>query len=243
MEDFNHGQGVCVSFFTSRPARIITFFGILCFSLAFFLYSQDPTEEPVKQPSQENSQQPSLDISKKIVKGDRLTIKVLEQEDLSGAYTVSSEGTVEFPLISERITAEGLTFEQLAAKIKEKLEGKYFYQATVIVSPFTGEETAFSSRASIGGVIYVYGAVNNTGAMIIPENENFTVSRAIIRSGGFKDFANKKKVKLIRKSQATGKTQITYLNMVDIIDKGKWEKDIIVRDGDYIIVSEKFFNF
>jgi protein involved in polysaccharide export with SLBB domain len=65
----------------------------------------------------------------------------------------------------------------------------------------------------------------------------------IIRCGGFKDFANKKRVKLVRKFQATGKAQTTYLNMVEIIDKGRMEKDITVRDGDYIVVPEKFFNF
>ncbi|MEI8349006.1 MAG: polysaccharide biosynthesis/export family protein [Candidatus Omnitrophota bacterium] len=181
--------------------------------------------------------------SQVIAKGDKLTIKVLEQEDLNGAYTVSSEGAIEFPLINERIPAVGLTYDELAQKIKEKLEEKYFYKATVIVSAFTGEEIRTNNASSVGGVIYVYGMVGNPGAINIPEGEVLTVSKVLIRCGGFKDFANKGRIKLIRKSQATGKAQITYLNMVDIIDKGKVEKDIVVRDGDLIVVPEKFFNF
>jgi polysaccharide export outer membrane protein len=239
MEDFKCKVGICVNFFTPILIKIITFFCGIYFFVPFTLYPQESSSQPLAQTVAKSSTQPS----KLITRGEKLTIKVLEQEDLNGTYTISSDGTLEFPLISEHIVAEGLTFEQLAVKIKEKLEEKYFYQATVNVYFFTGEEAVFSSRAPIGGVIYIYGSVNSTGAITIPENEVFTVSRAIIRSGGFRDFANKKRVKLIRKSQATGKPQVTYLNMVDIIDKGKLEKDIVVRDGDYIVVPEKFFNF
>jgi protein involved in polysaccharide export with SLBB domain len=185
----------------------------------------------------------SQNSPKVISRGDKLTIKVLEQEDLNASYTVGSDGAIEFPLINERIPAEGLTFNELAVKIKGKLEEKYLYQATVSVAAFTGEEPQLLTSVPIGGVVYVYGQVGSPGAVKIPEDETLTVSKVIIRCGGFKDFANKKRVKLVRKFQATGKAQTTYLNMVEIIDKGRMEKDITVRDGDYIVVPEKFFNF
>lgn len=202
--------------------KTIILYSLICF-LIFPVYSQ-------------NSQ-------KGILRGDKLTIKVMEQEDLNGNYTVNSDGAIEFPLINEHIPAEGLTHEELAAKIKEKLEEKYFYKATVTVQTFTGQDIFASSQAPVGGVIYIYGMVNSPGALTIPEDEVLTVGKVIIRCGGFKDFANKKAVKLVRKSQTGGKPQTIRLNMVEIIDKGRIDKDIAVRDGDLIVVPEKFFNF
>jgi len=178
-----------------------------------------------------------------IAKGDKLTIKVLEQGDLNGAYSVSSDGTLEFPLITDRIKADGLTYDELAAQIKKKLEESYFYKATVNVSLFKGEEFGAESANQAGGVVYIYGMVGSPGAIRFPDDEILTVRKAIIRSGGFQNFANKRKVKLVRKSQVTGKSQIIILNMVDIIDKGKIEKDVALRDGDMIVVPEQFFNF
>src|SRR6266446_6729035 len=43
------------------------------------------------------------------------------------------------------------------------------------------------------GRIYVYGSVKGQGPQEIPADESYTVSKAIIRAGGFGDFANKRK--------------------------------------------------
>jgi protein involved in polysaccharide export with SLBB domain len=75
-----------------------------------------------------------------ILRGDKVTITVLEQEDLNGVYAVASDGRLEFPLVAEAIRAEGLTCNELAARLKQELEKDYFYQATVIVKPFEEEE-------------------------------------------------------------------------------------------------------
>ena len=181
--------------------------------------------------------------SEQLLPGDKLTIKVLEQEELNGVYTVSSEGSLEFPLIDEAIEAEDLTHNELADKIKEELEKEYFYQATVIVKPFTEGDIDTMVSEVKGGVVYIYGMVNSPGVVQIPEDETLTVSKVIIRSGGFGDFANRKKVKLIRKSPVTGKAETTIVNVVNILHRGKLEEDRVVQSEDIIVVPEKFFNF
>ena len=98
-------------------------------------------------------------------------------------------------------------------------------------------------KKSKGGVIYVYGQVGSPGAVQLPENEILTVSKVIIRCGGFRDFANKTHVKLVRKNSASGKPKTMIVNLVRVIDKGKLDEDVVVKDGDYIVVPEKFFNF
>ena len=178
-----------------------------------------------------------------ILRGDKVSIEVLEQEELNGTYIISSDGILEFPLVSDVIRAEGLSLNELAAKIKEGLEKDYFYQATVIVKPAEEGVVEEVSSKYEGGVVYVYGMVVSPGAIKIPEDEVLTVSKVIIRSGGFKDFANRKKVKLIRKSSVTGATKTIMVNLVNVLHKGKLEEDRAVQNGDIIVVPEKFFNF
>jgi len=186
----------------------------------------------------------SQESAHRIAKGEKMAIQVLEQDDLNGAYSVASDGTIQIPLIPDRINAAGLTYDELAGKIKAELEKKLFYNATVIVSPYKGNE--FSAKAGSvpeGGIIYVYGAVRSAGAVIIPKDEVLTISKVLIRCGGFGDFSDKQHVKLIRKSSVTGQPETKIVNMVDVIEKGKLDQDVEVRDGDMIVVPEKFFNF
>jgi protein involved in polysaccharide export with SLBB domain len=69
------------------------------------------------------------------------------------------------------------------------------------------------------------------------------VGKAILRAGGFGDFANKKRVQVIRGgSGQPGGKQTFVLNMTEILEKGKTEKDIILQPDDSIIVPERTFN-
>jgi len=94
------------------------------------------------------------------------------------------------------------------------------------------------------GRIYVWGQVKNQGPIDIAVNENLTAGKAILRAGGFADFANKKKIKLVRGGgfDAAGK-QNFELNMVEILEAGKAEKDIVLLPDDFIIVPSRLINF
>ncbi len=217
---------ICKKIFRIVPALCL----IIIFSAGIFtVYSQE-----------------SINI--RILRGDKLSIAVLEQEELNNNYTVDSSGQLEFPLITDPIYAEGLTCNELASQIKEELEKNYFYQATVIVKPVEEEEIEVvvpedKPEDKKQEVVYVYGMVGSPGVIKIPEGETLTVSKVIIMSGGFKEFANRKSVRLTRKSPATGEAETTIVNVVNILHKGKLEEDIVVCDGDIIVVPEKFFNF
>jgi len=84
--------------------------------------------------------------------------------------------------------------------------------------------------------------VRQQGPIEIPPDERFTLSKAILKAGGFADFANKKKVKLIRKS-ATGPAQTTIVDLEAITVRGEVDKDIELLPDDTIVVPEKFVNF
>jgi polysaccharide biosynthesis/export protein len=174
-----------------------------------------------------------LDDKRLLQIGDRLSMRVVEDRKAPVSLIVTDSGEVEVPLIG-RVLAKGKTCKQLAYTIKAPLEREYYYKATVIVG------LDFETLKSPGRV-YVTGQVRNQGPLAIPPDETFTVSRAIIRAGGFADFANKRRIKLVRKNGDKTETIIVDLELV--IKKGRTDKDPVVEPDDTIIVPERLINF
>ena len=172
-----------------------------------------------------------------IVPGVSISVTVDEDHSLDHVYVVPISGAIDFVPLG-RVQAEGLTADEVAQKIKEGLEKDYFQKATVTVAI----ESALATSGGAGGVIYVIGNVNRPGPLLLPKDERFTVTKAIIAAGNFATFANGGKVQLIRYDK-TGKKYLTYIDVDRIMKRGEFEKDIQVQDGDWIIVPEKLINF
>lgn len=177
-----------------------------------------------------------LDDKRKICPGDRLSYRVVEERKSPVALFVTDSGEIEVPLIG-RISAANKTCRQLSYDIKTPLEKDYFYKATVIVG------LDFSSMRSRGR-IYITGEVRGGGPMEIPADETFTVSKALLRAGGFGDFADKRKVRLVRKkAENSSETETIYVNVEEIIEKGRQDKDPVLNPDDMIVVPKKWINF
>jgi polysaccharide export outer membrane protein len=86
--------------------------------------------------------------------------------------------------------------------------------------------------------------VRNQGPIDIAVNENITAGKAILRAGGFADFANKKRVKVIRAGTPGGTAKQNFeLNMAEILEEGKTEKDVQLQPDDSIIIPSSLINF
>lgn len=175
-----------------------------------------------------------LDDRHKLGDGDKISFRIAEEREPPIVLAVSPSGDVEVPLIG-RVPVAGLTCKQAALKIKGELEKKYYRAATVIV----GLEA--TSTASLG-VVYVTGQVATQGPLEIPRGETFTVSKAILRAGGFADFANKRRVRILRQRPGASPERI-IVDVKAVIEQGKLDKDVIVEPGDYIVVPERGINF
>jgi protein involved in polysaccharide export with SLBB domain len=92
------------------------------------------------------------------------------------------------------------------------------------------------------GRVFLTGQIRTQGAMEIPVTGTFTLSKAIMQAGGFGDFANEKKVKVLR-TQPDGKTAQTFVVDVAEILKGKVENDLVLQPDDVIIVPEVSVKF
>jgi protein involved in polysaccharide export with SLBB domain len=63
------------------------------------------------------------------------------------------------------------------------------------------------------------------------------VSKAIIKAGGFGDFANKRKVKLTRKNG-----QEFTIDLKRVIEEGHTEEDLELQPDDQIYVPQRLIN-
>jgi polysaccharide export outer membrane protein len=165
--------------------------------------------------------------------GDKVSLQILEDRDVPKSLVVADSGELDVPYLG-RVHAADRTCKQLAAELKTQLEKEYYYRATVVL--------ALDQANKFLGRVYVWGQVRNQGPIDIAVNENLTAGKAILRAGGFGDFANKKKVKVVRASAGADK-QVFELNMVEILEEGKTEKDLPLVPDDSIIVASRLINF
>jgi protein involved in polysaccharide export with SLBB domain len=166
--------------------------------------------------------------------GDRMSFQVLEDRDQPKSLVVADSGELDVPYLG-RVPAVDKTCKQLADEIKRLLEREYYYRASVVL--------ALDSANRILGRVYVWGQVHNQGPIDVAVNENLTAGKAILRAGGFADFANKKKIKVIRPGAKGGAKQVFELNMVEILEDGQTEKDLPLQSDDSVIVSSRLINF
>jgi protein involved in polysaccharide export with SLBB domain len=171
-----------------------------------------------------------LDDKKKLGSNDYVSFRVVEDRDNeSQRLRVNDNGELEVPYVG-LVPAQGRTCKELAYSIKNLLEKEYYYHATVILAV---DRISEKSR----GRIYVYGSVRAQGPQEIPPDESYTVSKAVIRAGGFGDFANKRKVKVTRKNG-----QDFTVDLKRVIEEGHTEEDLALQPDDQIYVPQRLIN-
>jgi len=172
----------------------------------------------------------SLDDIHQLGPGDRISYRVIEDHDPPLALVITDSGDLEVPYLG-LVHAAGKTCRGLAQEIKGLLEKKLYYTATVMVS------AEAINRTRVLGKVYVTGQVRNSGSFEIPAGDTLTVSRAILSAGGFSDYSDKRNVHLIRRG-ASGSQTLT-VNVQEILQKGRLDRDVAVQPGDLIVVPER----
>jgi protein involved in polysaccharide export with SLBB domain len=172
-----------------------------------------------------------LDDKKRLGPNDYVSFRVVEDRDNESQHLrVNDNGELEVPYVG-LVPASGRTCRELAYSVKGLLEREYYYHATVILAV---DRVSEKSR----GKIYVYGNVKGQGPQEIPADETYTVSKAIIRAGGFGDFANKRKVRVTRKD---GK--VFEVDLKRVIEQGHTDEDIVLQADDQVHVPPRTWNF
>jgi polysaccharide export outer membrane protein len=177
-----------------------------------------------------------LDNRQKLGAGDRISFRVLEDQDETKSLTINDSGDVLVPYLG-LVRAVGKTSLELSREIKALLEKDLYRRATVIIA------VEVVNKARIIGKVYVTGQVRNSGGYDIPSDETFTVSKAILKAGGFVDFSDKRNVRLVRSSDRGNEKKTFTINISEIWDKGKTENDVVLQPGDLIVVPARLVNF
>ena len=163
----------------------------------------------------------ALQSDYRIAPADKLTIKVLKSDELTGDYQVDLTGRISMPLIGE-VAAADLTASQLDDKITELLGQKYFEHPDVSVGV---KESALRS-------VTVDGAVKEAGAF--PVNGPMTLIQAVALAKGSSEDANSRRVAVFRTIGGQRKAaafDLTAIRHGEAPDPTVYPGDIIVVDG------------
>jgi polysaccharide biosynthesis/export protein len=151
---------------------------------------------------------------------DVLEISVWKEPELTRSVPVRPDGKISMPLLND-VQAAGRTPLQLAAEITTGLK-KFVTdpQVTIIV-------TAINSQR-----VYILGEVSRAGAY--PLLPNMTVLQALSNGGGFTQFANLKKIYVLRVEN--GKQEKHSFNYKDVVAGKGADQNIFLKAGDTIVV-------
>jgi polysaccharide biosynthesis/export protein len=178
----------------------------------------------------------SLDDRRKLGVGDRIIFRVLEDQEDPKALTVTDSGEIDVPELG-LVAAAGKTCKQLAFEVQSNLLQATYYRATVIIGIDLLNKTMSGRR------VYVAGQVHRSGPQQIPAGETWTVSKAILAAGGFTDYADKKRVRVVRSGATDNPDRNVIVNVAEVWEKGRAELDLSVESEDLIYVPTRAVNF
>jgi polysaccharide export outer membrane protein len=125
-------------------------------------------------------------IDYKLGPGDKLRVEVYKDAQLSQSLQVRPDGKITLPLIGD-VQASGLTPIELRDRIATALRE---YVTNPVVTVIVVE--------TIPPVAFIMGEVNSPGSIEL--HGPVSVLQALAMAGGFKDFANTKNIKVLRRS-------------------------------------------
>lgn len=115
--------------------------------------------------------------------GDRLRISVFNREELTGEFTVGTQGRLSYPLVGE-VEAAGQTVPEFTDRLTQHLSNGF------VRDPIVNVEIAQYRP------FYILGEVNRPGAY--PYSPGMTVMGAVATAGGFTYRANSRRVYIQR---------------------------------------------
>ena len=153
--------------------------------------------------------------------GDILSVDFYLNPEFNDDPTVRPDGKVTMRLIGD-IQASNNTPQQVEGLVAERLKSGGF-----ILDPYVsvGLQAVHSKK------YYIQGEVNRPGAydLVVPT----TVLEALVNAGGFKDFANTKKIRILRVKE---KKDFNF-NYKEVSAGKRLEQNILLLPGDQIFVK------
>jgi polysaccharide export outer membrane protein len=152
---------------------------------------------------------------------DVLAINVWKEAEISRSVPVRSDGKISLPLVGE-VTAAGETPKKLEGEITAKLTNYISEpEVTVIVQEMKSQK------------INILGQIMHPGSY--PLSNSMTVLDAIAAAGGFRDFAKKKSVYVLRQNGDGTQTRLAF-NYKEVIKGKNPNQNVGLQSRDTIVV-------
>jgi polysaccharide export outer membrane protein len=171
------------------------------------------TAEPAKPMNVPASVDPN---AYKLGPDDVIFVHVWREPDLSTSQAIRPDGKITMPVIKE-VMAAGLTPTELGVEISKALSD-YVKNPQVVVAV-----QAIRSKR-----YYLSGEINRPGAY--PLGQPTTIFEALTMAGGFREFAGKKNIMIIRG------TKRFKFNWNEVVKGKNLAQNIALENGDHIIV-------
>ncbi len=158
------------------------------------------------------------------------------QQPVTMQVLVDQNGDITLPhLLQSPVHCDRLTLDALKQKLV-KVYSEYYKQPQVSVTfaPYEGK------GVSPWGTVTVLGEVVSPGPVNMPPTMDLTVTKVLQAAGGVKPFANKSKIKVSRCDKDGNRTKFT-IDLYEIGEKGRIDKDIALRAGDVVWVPETWY--
>lgn len=176
--------------------------------------AQQPTAQPAPAPTEPGAPE------YRIARGDKLRVEVYKDAYLSQSLQVRPDGRITLPLVGD-LTAAGLTSIELRDRIANSLRE---YVANPVVTVIVVEV--------VEPVVYVMGEVNQPGTVAM--RGPMTVLQALAVAGGFKEFANTKSIRVLRRNGDAATVETIPFNYKDAV---KADAPVLyLREGDTVVV-------
>jgi polysaccharide biosynthesis/export protein len=157
---------------------------------------------------------------------DILFIRVWREQDFTSQYGVRPDGKISLPLVKD-VQAAGLTPDKLGENLTQAL-GEYLNKPEVVVSVLQVNSKKY----------FITGEVNRPGQY--PLVTPIRVFDALSGAGGFRDFANKKDIVVIRGGERLHFNYEAFLKGKGTPKKkkdGELETNFFMENGDTIVVK------
>ncbi len=188
--------------------------------LAPLLGAEQAEQAGQKEAPRAQADKPALPPEFRVGPGDVLRIDVWKEPEVSGAVVVRPDGRISLPLLKD-LEVNGLTPVEIEKLLTERLS-KFLSSpdVTVIVQQINSKK------------VYLVGQVKKVGPLLLLSP--MTVAQALSEAGGPTDFANTKRILVLRNNGGEQKRfTFNYKNFL----KGEAQQDNIeLKPGDTIVV-------
>lgn len=152
---------------------------------------------------------------------DMLAVNVWKEPDISRSIPVRSDGKISLPLVGE-VQAAGQTPARLEVEIASRLKNYISEpEVTVIVQQINSQK------------FNVLGQVAKPGSYVITNSP--TVLDAIALAGGFRDFAKKKSIYVLRQNGDGTQTRLPF-NYKDVVKGVNAAQNVKLQPRDTVVV-------